>query len=134
MARLLAGYMEDVVVNSDGIPAGDFCEFYDGNSIVASTCRHLRHGLSMCLKHKVGLKTKFHLYNGFEKLLYKKCADCAAVEILPAPEATEKVCTKCDVLQPLENYHRDRKRKDGYSPICRECYSAYYRARRQRNK
>lgn len=44
----------------------------------------------------------------------------------------KKVCHKEGVEKPLEEFHRDRSSKDGYSASCRECRNAVKRAGRKR--
>ena len=41
-------------------------------------------------------------------------------------------CTRCDENQPLENYSKDRTRKDGRRPVCRSCDAAQSRERKAR--
>ena len=36
-------------------------------------------------------------------------------------EAQKKKCSKCGVIGPLEELHKDASRKDGRSAYCREC-------------
>ena len=39
-----------------------------------------------------------------------------------------KTCTKCNVAQPLTNYHIQRMKKDGslsYTSVCQKCKYAY---------
>jgi hypothetical protein len=37
----------------------------------------------------------------------------------------EKTCTKCGVLKPISNFHKDSSTKTGYYPLCKECKSNY---------
>lgn len=37
------------------------------------------------------------------------------------PGATSKVCTKCGMLKPLEDYYRDRNRSDNRHSQCKTC-------------
>lgn len=39
-----------------------------------------------------------------------------------------KRCSKCGEVKPLEEFHRDRSRKLGRFPQCRECERQYERA------
>lgn len=41
-----------------------------------------------------------------------------------------KVCTKCSLEKPLDAFHKDKYKKDGYRTDCKECFLAY----RRRNK
>jgi hypothetical protein len=43
------------------------------------------------------------------------------VEATLAP--AEMACTKCRTVKPLGEFYRDRNRKKGYHPWCRECHS-----------
>lgn len=36
-----------------------------------------------------------------------------------------KVCSKCKVNQPIENYHKDKRYKDGLYVICKQCRIEY---------
>lgn len=40
-----------------------------------------------------------------------------------------KVCTKCYNCKNLEDFHNDKKRKDGKYIICKECHYSYMRGR-----
>jgi len=35
----------------------------------------------------------------------------------------EKTCTKCRVQQSLDNFNKDKSRKDGFSSWCKKCFS-----------
>lgn len=37
------------------------------------------------------------------------------------PNATHKVCTKCDELKPLSDYHNSKGSKDGKQSRCKDC-------------
>ena len=39
--------------------------------------------------------------------------------------ATTKVCSKCGQEKDIEEFHRDRTRKDGRQSYCKACQSAY---------
>lgn len=45
---------------------------------------------------------------------------------------TEKRCTGCAIVKPLEEFHRDRNKPDGRRPRCKECISEHVRADRKR--
>jgi len=49
-----------------------------------------------------------------------------------AGSPTRKECSKCREIKPLSEFHRDRKRKDGYSYICRDCTRERDMTRRQK--
>ena len=36
-----------------------------------------------------------------------------------------KVCTKCKLEKPFSEFHKDKKNKDGYRFICKECVKIY---------
>ena len=40
-----------------------------------------------------------------------------------------KVCSRCQVLKPLHEYHNDRSRPDGKQRTCKVCLTAYNKAR-----
>lgn len=40
----------------------------------------------------------------------------------------EKCCYKCNSIKGIENFHKDRTRKDGLSSLCKEC--AYIKTRK----
>ena len=44
-----------------------------------------------------------------------------------------KTCSKCGVEKPLEDYSKEKRRKDGLCGTCRECKAAEHRAYRERN-
>lgn len=37
------------------------------------------------------------------------------------PNPTSKVCTKCGITKPLNEYHKDKSRKEGISYYCKKC-------------
>jgi hypothetical protein len=46
----------------------------------------------------------------------------------------ERNCYKCGVVKPLTEFHHDRTRSSGRSPLCRTCSSFKEHERRQRLK
>lgn len=42
-----------------------------------------------------------------------------------------KMCRKCRVEKSLEDFHRDRKKKDGRNSQCKSCVSEYYPAHKK---
>lgn len=42
---------------------------------------------------------------------------------------TEKACSKCKEIKPLEEFNLDRRGKDGISPRCKDCTRAHGRAK-----
>jgi 5-methylcytosine-specific restriction endonuclease McrA len=46
----------------------------------------------------------------------------------------QKVCTKCDTLRPLTDFHKRTGTKDGHAYMCRICQSAYDRDPERRAK
>ena len=49
-----------------------------------------------------------------------------------AQAAVTKRCTKCGEVKSLEEFHRDRRGKDGRRARCRSCVGEYARANRER--
>ena len=43
-----------------------------------------------------------------------------------------KTCIKCGQTKPLDAFHRDKGRRDGRYPACKECRRDRYRANRDR--
>ncbi len=41
-----------------------------------------------------------------------------------------KICTKCNIEQPLSNYHKSKITKDRLKPACKTCRSNYMKKRR----
>ena len=37
-----------------------------------------------------------------------------------------KRCSKCKLIQGIENFNKDKNRKDGLNSICRLCRKKYY--------
>jgi hypothetical protein len=37
----------------------------------------------------------------------------------------EKICTKCNISKPLDNFSKEKKHKDGLSYYCRDCRKEY---------
>lgn len=54
--------------------------------------------------------------------------------IIPNPETWKKVCTKCEVLKPLKEYHKDRRKQDGRKSWCRSCVHLYDRSFSNHNR
>lgn len=48
--------------------------------------------------------------------------------------STSKYCTKCGRNLPLSEFNRDSGEKDGLQRTCRDCFSAYNRARYASNR
>lgn len=46
----------------------------------------------------------------------------------------KKLCTKCRCLKSLKDFNKDKTRKDGFYPQCRECKHAWYHADPSRKK
>tara|TARA_Y100000034_G_scaffold93652_1_gene113384 strand:- start:606 stop:1247 length:642 start_codon:yes stop_codon:yes gene_type:complete len=44
----------------------------------------------------------------------------------------EKKCNKCDVVKPLDEFHKDNSKKDGRHGRCKECKNQYYQDNRER--
>lgn len=42
-----------------------------------------------------------------------------------SPTDTEKPCTSCKVVKPLDEYHRDGRTRDGRQSTCKACYHVY---------
>ena len=45
-----------------------------------------------------------------------------------------KVCSKCKTEKPYEQFHKDKRRKDGIQSKCKECVREYDKKYRQENK
>jgi hypothetical protein len=49
-----------------------------------------------------------------------------------------KICVRCETLQPRENFHRDKKQRDGLYYYCKKCVSemsaTYYQENREEVK
>lgn len=45
--------------------------------------------------------------------------------------STGKVCSKCALSRPISDFSKDKSKKDGHRPECRDCRKAYYGANRQ---
>lgn len=45
-----------------------------------------------------------------------------------------KRCSKCGVDKPLSEYHRDRQKADGHTPVCKACRRVCNRAYYQKNR
>ena len=39
---------------------------------------------------------------------------------------TFKKCCRCEIIQVIENFNKDKNGKDGLNPICRLCRKKYY--------
>ena len=55
---------------------------------------------------------------------------CSGIE---AASVDEKQCTMCQVVKPLEVFHRQKGGKHGRHSWCKDCCNSYYRVNRQRN-
>jgi hypothetical protein len=47
---------------------------------------------------------------------------------------TLKTCTKCGQTKTIEQFHRDRGKRDGRATQCKQCASAYHREYRKANQ
>ena len=45
-----------------------------------------------------------------------------------------KTCTKCGDTKPLDEYHKNKSRKDGHHAYCKECVREYNRAHLEANR
>jgi hypothetical protein len=45
-------------------------------------------------------------------------------------EKTEKKCTRCNEILPIETFNKDAQKKDGYRPWCRPCQAKYHKNRK----
>lgn len=45
-----------------------------------------------------------------------------------------KICAKCKVDKPLEEYHKHKREKDGLQSICKQCLKLYYLENREKAK
>jgi len=43
-----------------------------------------------------------------------------------------KICSKCNIEQPTENFDKGKSRKDGLHHWCKTCHKEYYKANRER--
>lgn len=43
-----------------------------------------------------------------------------------------KPCTRCGETKPLDEFNRNKRKKDGRDPNCKACAKAYYQANRER--
>lgn len=53
------------------------------------------------------------------------------------PNATEKVCTKCNEMKPMDDYHLNRKSADGHQSRCKKCITeriVYTPEQQQKNR
>ena len=41
---------------------------------------------------------------------------------------TTKLCTKCDTTKSVEEFSKNKARKDGLASMCKECWKAYYKS------
>jgi len=46
----------------------------------------------------------------------------------------EKECSKCKSLKPIENFCKDKQKKDGYSPACKSCVRSTTKEYRDNNR
>ncbi len=45
-----------------------------------------------------------------------------------------KKCAKCKMEKPISNFHRNKNRKDGLKPYCKECIADYYNEKKDEIK
>lgn len=50
---------------------------------------------------------------------------------MTAPTITVKRCTKCRETKSVDEFHRNRRRRDGLASQCKECKRAYYEDHRE---
>lgn len=51
---------------------------------------------------------------------------------MPLPDNSSKVCSICGQELPVDQFYVNKKKKDGYSPACKACFS--YRDKEERQK
>jgi len=44
-----------------------------------------------------------------------------------------KICTTCNIEQPIENFHKAKTKKDGYSYTCKLCRQLYHKKHYENN-
>lgn len=42
---------------------------------------------------------------------------------------TEKKCSSCQVIQPIENFNKNKSRSDGFDVTCKSCVSKHHKER-----
>jgi len=47
---------------------------------------------------------------------------------------SEKICSKCKYLKPLEQFKKQKNKRDGYSVWCKKCWSIYVTKNQNREK
>ena len=50
------------------------------------------------------------------------------------PDHASKPCTKCGEVKPLDQFHKDRSKRDGHANRCRDCERELHRLRYQANR
>jgi hypothetical protein len=45
-----------------------------------------------------------------------------------------KICSECKKKKSVSSYYKDKNRKDGYYPICKQCRKPYFKKYRQDHK
>jgi hypothetical protein len=45
-----------------------------------------------------------------------------------------KICTKCHIEKPLSEFSKDKQKKDGYRPSCKDCTNLHYHLYYLKNK
>ena len=50
---------------------------------------------------------------------------------MTAPTITMKRCTRCGETKSVDGFSRDRSKRDGLLPQCKECRHAYREAHRE---
>ncbi|MCI0543709.1 MAG: hypothetical protein L0Z49_04575, partial [Actinobacteria bacterium] len=53
---------------------------------------------------------------------------------MPVAEEPTKTCSRCHQQKPLDGFHKNRARKDGVNPWCKDCVRDHYRAGRSSTK
>lgn len=46
----------------------------------------------------------------------------------------EKICSRCKIVKPVSEFHKNSYRKVGYKPECKECKKIVTKAYREKNK
>lgn len=85
----------------------------------------LRRTCILCGEEKLGNAFRKHMVlpNGTGKC--RKCTE-TVLSHEPNPTLTEKHCSRCKETKPIDQFTKDKKRKDGYSPRCKQCSRSYY--------
>lgn len=108
-------------------------EAKDGYSFQCKACRNAYRREKFRTDQKWREKRKADSHNRYIKLRDERRAKKAALALLPKEIPTHKICTRCGIDKPIEEFRKNKNNSDGYQYWCKVCQNEYVRDRYANN-